>query len=78
MRPSRTMSSIRPINKARFLFITVSLLQTFEFEGVPGHVLMETTRFEEHNGKTLLTAISVYQSLEDRDGMVAAGMESGA
>ncbi len=54
------------------------IVRTFEYEGVPGHVLMETTRFEEQDGKTLLTAISVYQTLEDRDGMVAAGMESGA
>ncbi|MFL5734643.1 MAG: SRPBCC family protein [Chloroflexia bacterium] len=52
-------------------------IQTFEFEGVPGHVSLETMILKEENGKTLITAISVFQSVEDRDGMVQAGMESG-
>lgn len=52
---------------------------TFEFEGTPGHVLLETARFEAlPDGKTKMTAVSVFQSVEDRDGMVSAGMESGA
>jgi uncharacterized protein YndB with AHSA1/START domain len=54
------------------------IVQTFEFEGVPGHVLLETATFEEHDGKTMLTAQSVFQSVEDRDGMVQSGMEQGA
>ena len=55
------------------------LVFTFEFEGVPGHVLMETVRLEDlGDGRTQLIDTSVYQSLDDRDGMVAAGMESGA
>ncbi|HEX9029312.1 MAG TPA: SRPBCC domain-containing protein [Anaerolineales bacterium] len=54
------------------------LVYTFEFEGFPGHVLLETVTFEEQNGKTLVTDQSVYQSVEDRDGMVQTGMESGA
>src|SRR5687767_4190789 len=28
------------------------LVFTFEFEGMPGHVLLETVTFEEHGGKT--------------------------
>lgn len=51
---------------------------TFEFEGVPGHVILSTYKLEETDGKTLLTGQSVFQSLEDRDGMVASGMEYGA
>lgn len=52
---------------------------TFEYEGAPGHVLMETAVFEAlPDGKTLITTTSVFQSVEDRDGMVASGMESGA
>jgi uncharacterized protein YndB with AHSA1/START domain len=40
---------------------------------------METATFEDvEGGKTRLTIKSVFQSLEDRDGMVASGMESGA
>lgn len=56
------------------------IIGTFEFEGLPesGHVLLETTRFEElPGGRTRITAHSVFQSVEDRDGMVASGMESG-
>lgn len=54
------------------------IVQTFEFEGMPGHVSLETVRLEDEGGKTRWTSIAVYQSLEDRDGMVQSGMESGA
>ncbi|MEP7294483.1 MAG: ATPase, partial [Chloroflexota bacterium] len=50
----------------------------FEFEGMPGHVLMETITLEERNGKTLVTDSSVFQSVADRDGMLQSGMEGGA
>ena len=53
------------------------VLRTFEFEGYPGHVSLETLILEERDGKTLSRAISVFQSVEDRDGMMASGMESG-
>lgn len=54
------------------------LTYTFEFEGMPGHILLETIIFEEAGGKTKIIDKSIYQSLEDRDGMVSYGMESGA
>ncbi len=54
------------------------IVQTFEFEGMPGHVLLETTIFEDVGGKTKMVSQSVFQSVEDRDGMVASGMEYGA
>ena len=56
------------------------IIQTFEFEGLPetGHVVMETTKFEDLSpGRTRVTVQSVFQSVSDRDGMVAAGMEHG-
>jgi uncharacterized protein YndB with AHSA1/START domain len=53
-------------------------VQTFEFEGVPGHVLLDTATFEEQDGKTKLTQQSVFQSVADRDGMVQSGMEEGS
>ena len=56
------------------------IISTFEFEGLPesGHVILETTKFEALPGnRTRVTTQSLYQSVEDRDGMVAAGMESG-
>jgi uncharacterized protein YndB with AHSA1/START domain len=54
-------------------------VQTFEFEGVPGHVVLETSTLEAlPDGKTRMTTTSVFQCLEDRDGMLASGMEEGA
>jgi uncharacterized protein YndB with AHSA1/START domain len=56
------------------------IIGTFEFEGLPesGHVMLETTQFEAlPEGRTRVTSQSVFQSIEDRDGMVAAGMETG-
>ena len=54
------------------------MVMTFEYEGVPGHVLLETVTLEEVDGKTRLIDQSVFQSVADRDGMVQSGMESGA
>ena len=56
------------------------VIQTFEFEGLPerGHVNLETMKLEAlPNGRTRLTAQSVFQSVSDRDGMIQAGMERG-
>ena len=56
------------------------IIGTFEFEGLPesGHVILETTKFEAlSGGRTRVTTQSVYQSVQDRDGMIAAGMEHG-
>ena len=55
------------------------VVQTFEFEGVPGHVALSTVRFEDiGGGKTKLIQQDVFQSVEDRDGMMQSGMQSGA
>lgn len=54
------------------------VVQTFEYEGVPGHVSLETTTLEEVGGRTRYRAVSVFQSVEDRDAMVKSGMEGGA
>jgi uncharacterized protein YndB with AHSA1/START domain len=54
------------------------LVQTFEFEGMPGHVVTETLTFVEQDGKTTLTSRSLFDSVEDRDGMLSSGMETGA
>ena len=54
------------------------LVYTFEYEGMPGHILVETVTFEEHDGKTTVTSTAVFDSVEDRDGMLESGMESGA
>jgi uncharacterized protein YndB with AHSA1/START domain len=54
------------------------VIQTFEFEGVPGHVALETMRLEDLGGKTRMVQQSVFQSVTDRDGMVQSGMQAGA
>jgi uncharacterized protein YndB with AHSA1/START domain len=54
-----------------------AIVQTFEFEGVPGHVMLDTTTLEQRDGRTLMRSVSSFQSVEDRDGMVASGMERG-
>jgi uncharacterized protein YndB with AHSA1/START domain len=51
------------------------LVYTFEFEGAAGHVSLETGTFEEQDGKTMFKGKSVFQSVEDRDAMINAGME---
>lgn len=53
------------------------IVQTFEFEGAPGHVSLGTLTFEEAGGRTRLRSNSVFQSVEDRDAMVQSGMEEG-
>jgi len=53
------------------------IVQTFEFEGMPGHVSLQTIAFEEHDGKTLLRQNVVFQSVADRDGMLESGMAEG-
>ena len=54
------------------------LVGTFEFEGMPGHVLLETATFTEQDGRTTLTTQSIFQSVADRDGMWGSGMAEGA
>ncbi|HEX6683508.1 MAG TPA: SRPBCC family protein [Candidatus Limnocylindrales bacterium] len=53
-------------------------VQTFEFEGMPGHILVETVEFTDQGGKTLVTSTSVFDNVEDRDGMLESGMVDGA
>ena len=53
------------------------IVQTFEFEGAPGHVSLERLTFEPVDGRTRIRTLSVYQSVEARDAMVESGMETG-
>jgi len=53
------------------------IISTFEYEGIPGHVLLSTVTFVDRDGKTELMERSVFQTLEDRDGMLKSGMEGG-
>lgn len=54
------------------------IVQTFTFEGFPDAVNLEIlTLTDLGDERTRLTATSVFDSLESRDGMVASGMEHG-
>jgi uncharacterized protein YndB with AHSA1/START domain len=54
------------------------LVQTFEYEPMAGHVAVETLVLTEEGGKTVVTSTTSFDTAEDRDGMVASGMEHGA
>jgi len=54
------------------------IVWTFEFEGMPGNVSVDTMTLEEEDGRTTITATSVFDSVEQRDGMLESGMETGA
>lgn len=53
------------------------MVQTFEYEGAPGHVSLDSLQFEDRGDRTLVRIRSVHQSVEARDAMVAGGMEQG-
>ena len=54
-----------------------TIVQTAEFDGAPGHVKLDTTTMEERGGTTLVRTVSAFSSVEDRDAMIASGMERG-
>ncbi len=55
-----------------------SFTWTFEYEPMPGHVLVERMAFTEEAGRTTVTSLSTFANQADRDGMLESGMEQGA
>jgi uncharacterized protein YndB with AHSA1/START domain len=54
------------------------LVQTFEWDGMPGYVILETAEFEDlGDGRTRVVNLSLFYTPEERDGMLSAGMEQG-
>src|SRR5207237_3979433 len=54
------------------------VVQTFEFDGMPGHVAVETmTLTDLGDGRTKLVTVSLFHTREERDGMLQSGMEGG-
>jgi uncharacterized protein YndB with AHSA1/START domain len=54
------------------------LVQTFEWDGMPGYVIIETVEFEEvGSDRTRVVNTSLFYATEERDGMLASGMEEG-
>ncbi len=53
------------------------IVQTFEFEAMPGHISVDTLVLKEAGSKTHVTVTSRFSTTEDRDGMYSSGMEAG-
>jgi len=54
------------------------LVQTFEWDGMPGHVVVNTTTFEDiGDGRTKVVTMALFHTTEERDGMLSSGMETG-
>jgi uncharacterized protein YndB with AHSA1/START domain len=54
------------------------IVQTFEWDGMPGHVAIETTTLEDlGDGRTRITTVSLFHTQQERDGMLSSGMEGG-
>lgn len=53
------------------------LVYTFEWEGAPGHVLVNTVQFDDLGAQTRITVHSLFHEREEREAMIDGGMERG-
>ena len=54
------------------------LVWTFEWDGMPGHVAIDSVDFEDlGDGRTRIVNTSLFHTTEERDGMLSAGMSDG-
>ena len=54
------------------------VVQTFEWDGMPGYVAIQTMDLEDlGDGRTKLGTTSLFHTIEERDGMLNSGMERG-
>lgn len=54
------------------------IVQTFEWDGMPGYVSVDTVTFEElDGGRTRVVNTALFHTTEERDGMLNSGMEGG-
>jgi uncharacterized protein YndB with AHSA1/START domain len=54
------------------------LVWTFEWDGMPGHVAIDTTELEDlGEGRTKVVSTSLFHTSEERDGMLSSGMQQG-
>jgi len=57
---------------------TERIVHTFEWDGMPGYVIVETITFEAlSGGRTRVVNRSLFHTTEERDGMLNSGMEGG-
>jgi uncharacterized protein YndB with AHSA1/START domain len=54
------------------------VVRTFEWDGMPGHVAIETATLEDlGDGRTKIVTVSLFHTAAERDGMLQSGMEGG-
>ena len=54
------------------------VVRTFEWDGMPGHVIVETMTLEDTaDGRTRLVTVSLFHTGWERDGFLGAGAEGG-
>jgi uncharacterized protein YndB with AHSA1/START domain len=54
------------------------IVQTFEWDGMPAHVIIETIEFTDlGDGRTKVVNVSLFHTTDERDGMLQSGMEQG-
>lgn len=54
------------------------MIQSFEWDGMPAHVSINTAEFQElPGGRTRVVTTSLFHTTEERDGMLKSGMETG-
>lgn len=54
------------------------MVQTFEWDGMPGYVVVNTAEFEDlGDGRTKVVTTSLFFTTEERDGMLSSGMAEG-
>jgi uncharacterized protein YndB with AHSA1/START domain len=54
------------------------IVRTFEWDGMPGYVAVDTVVLEDlGDGRRRVVNVSLFHTKEERDGMLASGMEGG-
>jgi uncharacterized protein YndB with AHSA1/START domain len=54
------------------------MVMTFEWDGMPGHVIVESVEFQDlGDGRTKVVTVSLFHTTDERDGMLQSGMEGG-
>ncbi|MGN6379772.1 MAG: SRPBCC family protein [Gaiellales bacterium] len=53
------------------------VVRTFEWEGMPGHIAVESASFEDLGDRTRVITTMLFHTTEERDGMFESGMQRG-
>ena len=53
------------------------IVQTFEWDGMPGYVSVDSSEFIDLGEQTKVVTTSIFYTTEERDGMIDSGMEGG-